>query len=154
MPYRPRDARDVERIRIETALARRQTGSALDAALAEIGAAFDHAAAVNEFKLRVERWLTLGPQHGAVRARFGARAARLSDSRSLHGSRYVTERWWRDERRAFQLASALGYGNRHSLEVLHEVRLILRLMRAKRMDDDYCEIIAALRDSEMPMAAE
>jgi hypothetical protein len=153
MPYRPRDARDVERIRIATALARRQTSSALDAALAEIGAAFDHAAAVNEFKLRVERWLTLGPQHGAVRARFGARAARLSDS-PLCTAAVVTERWWRDERRAFQLASALGCGNRHSLEVLREVRLILRLMRAKRMDDDYREIIAALRDSEMPMAAE
>ena len=153
MPYRPRDARDVERIRIETALARRRTGSALDAALAEIGAAFDHAAAVNEFKLRVERWLTLGPQHGAVRARFGARAARLSGG-SLGTAVVTAERWWRDERKAFQLASALGYGNRHSLEVLHEVRLILRLMRAKRMDDEYCEIIAALRDSEMPMAAE
>jgi hypothetical protein len=151
MPYRPRDARDLERIRI--ASARRETGSALDAALAEIGTTFDHAAAVNEFKLRVERWLMLGPQHGAVRARFGARAAMLS-GHSLCTAVVVTERWWHNERRAFQLASALGYGNRHSLEVLREVRLILRLMHAKRMDDDYREIIAALRDSEMPLAAE
>jgi hypothetical protein len=151
MPYRPRDAREFERMRFATA--RRETGSALDAALAEIGTAFDHAAAVNEFKLCVERWLRLGPQHGAVRARFGARAAMLS-GRSLGTAVVVTERWWRDERRAFQLTSALGYGNRHSLEVLHELRLILRLMRAKQMDGLYDEIIAAPRETQMPQAAE
>jgi hypothetical protein len=153
MPYRPRDAREFERIRIAAASARRQTGSALDAALAEIGAAFDHAAAVNEFKLRIERWLSLGPQHGAVRARFGARAAMLA-GRSLGTAAVVAERWWRDERRAFQLASALGYGNRHSLDVLRELRLILRLMRAKQMDSVYDEIIAALCERKMPLAAE
>jgi hypothetical protein len=151
MSYRPRDARDFERRRI--AAAGRQNGSALDAALAEIGAAFDHAAAVNEFKLRVERWMRLGPQHGAVRARFGARAAMLS-GRNLGTAVVLTERWWRDERRAFQLASALGYGNRHSLNVLCELRLILRLMRAKRMDAVYDEIITALRETQVPLAAE
>jgi hypothetical protein len=135
------------------AAARREIGSALDATLAEIGAGFDHAAAVNEFKLRVERWIRLGPQHGAVRARFGARAAMLS-GRSLGTAVVVAERRWRDERRVFQLASALGYGNRHSLDVLRELRLILRLMRIKRMDGVYDEIIATLCEREMPMAAE
>jgi hypothetical protein len=153
MHYRPRDARNIERIRVAATAARREAGSALDAALAEIGAAFDHAAELNEFKLRVERWLRLGPQHGAVRARFGARAAMLSGC-SLGTAVVVTERCWRDERRAFQLASALGYGNRHSLEVRRELRLILRLMRAKRMDGFYDEIIATLRDTQMPLAAE
>jgi len=38
-------------------------GSALDVALAEIGAAFGEAAHINGFKLRVERYLRLGPQH-------------------------------------------------------------------------------------------
>jgi hypothetical protein len=151
MPYRPRDARDVERIRV--ASARRQTGSALDAALAEIGTAFDHAAAVNEFKLRVERWLSLGPLHGAVRTRFGARAAMLS-GRSLAVAVVVTERWWRNERRAFQLASALGYGSRHSLDVLGELRLILRLMRIKRMEAAFGALAAAIRETQMPLAAE
>jgi hypothetical protein len=153
MPYRPRDGREFERIRLAAASDRRETGSALDAALAEIGTAFDHAAGVNEFKIRVERWLRLGPQHGAARARFGARAAMLS-GRSLGTAVVVTERWWRDECRAFQLASALGYGNRHSLDVLRELRLILRLMRAKQMDGVHDEIIATLRDTQMPLAAE
>jgi hypothetical protein len=153
MPYRPRDARAFERTRIATASAHETGGSALDAALAEIGTTFDHAAAVNEFKLRVERWLSLGPQHGAVRARFGARAAMLS-GRSIGTAVVVTEHWWRDERRAFHLASALGYGNRHSLEVLRELRLILRLMRGKRMDGDFDEIIAVLCERQMPLAAE
>ena len=153
MPYRPRDARNIERIRFAATSARREAGSALDAALAEIGTAFDHAAELNEFKLRVERWLRLGPQHGAVRARFGARAAMLC-GRSLGTAVVVAERWWRDERRAFQLVNVLGYGNRHSLDVLRELRLILRLMRAKRMDGFYDEIIATLRDTQMPLAAE
>ena len=48
------------------------------------------------------------------------------------------ERWWRDERKAFQIASALGGGTRLSLEVLRELRLILRLMRFKRMQAEYC----------------
>ena len=153
MPYRPRDERECERIRIAAASAREKSGSALDAALAEIGTAFDHAAAVNEFKLRVERWLSLGPQHGAVRARFGPRAAMLS-GRSLGTAVVVTERWWRDERRAFQLASALGYGNRHSLDVLRELCLVLRLMRIKRMDAAFGAVVAAMRETQMPLAAE
>jgi hypothetical protein len=153
MPYRPREAREFERIRIATASAHETGGSALDAALAEIGTAFDHAAAVNEFKLRVERWLSLGPHYGAVRARFGARAAMLCGC-SLGTAVVTVERWWRNERRAFQLASALGYGSRYSLDVLRELQLILRLMRIKRMDGDYDEIIAALCERQMPLAAE
>jgi hypothetical protein len=78
----------------------------------------------------------------------------MLSGRSLGTAAVVAERCWRDERRAFQLASALGYGNRHSLEVLRELRLILRLMRAKRMDGFYDEIIATLRDTQMPLAAE
>ena len=153
MPYRPRDARNVERTCLAATSARRETGSALDAALAEIGAAFDHAAAVNEFKLRVERWLRLGPQHGAVRARFGARAVMLSGC-SLGTAVVVTERWWRDERRAFQLANVLGCGNRHSLDVLRELRLILRLMRFEGMAADYGTAVAALGNDSLSMAAE
>ena len=103
----------------------------MDRALAQIGAAFGEAAAVNDFKLRVERLLRLGPTHPAVRARFAARAERLS-GRDLAAATSIVERWWRDERRAFQIASAFGYGNRPSLEVLRELHLALRLMRLKR----------------------
>jgi hypothetical protein len=122
-------------------------------ALAQIGAAFDEAAAVNGFKLHVERWLRLGPQHAAVRARFGARAERLS-SFSLDAAIAAAERWWRDERKAFQIASALGRGNRLSLDVLRELRLILRLMRFKSMQVEFGAIAGAVRGDTFAIAAE
>jgi hypothetical protein len=110
-------------------------------------------AAVNDFKLRVERLLRLGPQHPAVRARFAARAERLS-GRDLTAAITIVERWWRDERRAFQIASAFGYGNRLSLEVLRELRLALRLLRCKRMHAEFSAIVAALCDDVLAQAAE
>jgi hypothetical protein len=153
MAHRRREERESERIRMAAIAARSATGSAMDVALAQIGAAFDEAAAVNGFKLRVEHALRLGPQHDAVRARFGARAALLS-GRSLDAAIAVTERWWRDERKAFQIASALGYGNRLSLEVLRELRLILRLMRYKKMQSQFGAMAAALCDETTLLAAE
>ena len=137
-----REQRESERIRTAAHAAGGAAGSAkssaMDVALAQIGAAFDEAAAVFSFKLRVERMLCRGPQHPAVRARFSARAARLRHL-SLDGAVAAAERWWRDERKAFQIASALGYGNRLSLEVLRELRLILRLLRFKRMHAEFAE---------------
>jgi hypothetical protein len=65
-----------------------------------------------------------------------------------------TERWWRDERRAFQIASALGSGSRLSLEILSEARLALRLMRFKRMDAEFHTVVAALRGDVIAEAAE
>jgi ATP phosphoribosyltransferase regulatory subunit HisZ len=125
----------------------------MQAALAQIGAAFDEAAIVNGFKLRVERLMRLGPQHAAMRARFGARAALLS-GRSLDAAIAAVERWRRDERKAFQIASALGRGSGLSLEVLAELRLMLRLMRFKRMEAEFCAIMAALGDETTAIAAE
>ena len=153
MPYRPREERESERIHAAVIAARATAGSALDQALAQIGAAFDQAAALNGFKLRVEHALALRPQHGAVRARFGARAERLS-GRGLDAAIAVTERWWRDERKAFQIASALGCGNRHSLEILRELRLILRLMRYKGMRTEFGAIVAAVCGEATLLAAE
>ncbi|MDR3419692.1 MAG: hypothetical protein P4L80_00355 [Xanthobacteraceae bacterium] len=43
-------------------------------ALAQIGTAFDEAASINTFKIRIERLIQLDPNHPALRARFGARA--------------------------------------------------------------------------------
>jgi hypothetical protein len=150
---RPRALRDLERIRRAAAAAGARPNRAMAAALAQIGAAFDEAAAVNDFKLRVERLLHLGPRHPAVRARFGARADRLG-GRSLEAAVVLTERWWRDERRAFAIASAFGCGSRLSLEVLSELRLVLRLLRRKRMDAEYAAALAALDDMPLLVAAE
>jgi hypothetical protein len=157
MPYRPRAARDRERMAAVAATVRATGGSArntaMDAALAQIGAALGAPAAVNDFKLRVERFIRLGPQHAAVRARFGARAAMLS-GHMLDTAVVYTERWWREERKAFQLASALGYGNGLSLEVLRELRLILRLLRFRGMHAEFSAIVAALYDETTLLAAE
>jgi hypothetical protein len=94
-----------------------------------------------------------GPRHPGLRARFGARAARLH-GRDLDAAIATVERWWRDERKAFQIASALGGGTRLSLEVLRDMRLVLRLMRFKRMEVAYFETIATLCDPPAAMAAE
>ena len=123
------------------------------AALAQIGAAFDEAAAVNTFKIRVERLMRLEPHHPAIRARFGARAEMLS-GRSLDAAIVLVERWWRDERRAFQIASAFGCGSRLSLEVLRELRLILRLMRFKRMEAEFSVVLTALCEMPAELVAE
>ena len=149
MPYRPREWRDRDRARRAAAASR----SALDAALAEIATAFDEAAKINAFKLRVERQLRLGPLHPALRARFAARAALLR-GRNLDAAIALTERWWRDERRAFLIASALGRGARLPIEVLRELRLILRLIRFKRMHAEFPAIVAALCDEATALAAE
>jgi hypothetical protein len=125
--------------------------SAVDAAIAEIAAAFGRAAEIRAFKLRVASWLRLGPQHPAVRARFGARAAALPAWRLDEAIREV-ECWWREERKTFALASALGYGSRLPLETLRELRLILRLTRRKRMVAEFAAIAAAVCEQEMAMA--
>jgi len=136
--------------RVGDVSARDERMPAMAAALAQISAAFDDAAGVNAFKIRVERLLRLGPQHPAVHARFGARAEMLF-GRDLNAAIVMVERWWRDGRKAFQIASAFGCASRLSLEVLRELRLILRLMRFKRMKVEYEVALAALCD--MPIAA-
>jgi hypothetical protein len=148
-----RAARDFERARRAAAALHAQGRPAMEAALAQIGAAFDEAACVNAFKLRVERMLRLGPSHPAVCARYGSRAALLA-GRDLDAAIARVERWWRDERKAFQIASALGRGSRMSVETVRELRLILRLMRAKGMQAEFYSLIAAVRGEATLLAAE
>ena len=153
MAHTPRGERDVQRMRRTAETADGEHMPAMAAALAQIGAAFDEAATINAFKMRVDRLIQLGADHPVVRARFGARAAMLS-GRNLEGATIVVERWWRDERKAFQIASAFGRGTRLSLEILSELRLILRLLRFKRMEAEYAAVVAALCDMPMAEAAE
>jgi len=147
---RPRALRDLARTRRTAAAARSEPSGAMAAALAQIDAAFGEAAAINDFKIRVERLIRLGPHHPAVRARFGARAAMLS-GRSLDAATALVERWRLDERKAFQIASTFGGAPRLSLEALRELRLILRLMRVKRRNAEYRSILAVL--CAVPVAA-
>jgi hypothetical protein len=153
MPRTPRHQRDIQRMRRAADAARDERGPATAVALAQIGAAFDEAAIVNAFKVRVERLIRLGPLHPAVRARFGARAALLS-GRNLDGAIVIVENWWRDERKAFHIASAFGRGTRLSLEILRELRLILRLTRFKRLEAEYEDAVTALCAVPIAAAAE
>jgi hypothetical protein len=138
-----RRQRDRDRISRAGEIAKAGGGSALDIALAKIDAAFDRVAAVNAFKIRVELLLQTDRHHPALRARFGARARMLS-GRSLEASVLAVERWWRDEQKAFAIASAFGGGHRLSLDVLRELRLILRLARFKRMEKQFAQTVTAL----------
>jgi hypothetical protein len=152
MPHRPRHQRDLERAHRAAAAARDQGKPATEVAVAQIAAAFDEASAINAFKQHVERWLRLGPQHPAARARFGARV-KLLRGRDLDAAVVLVERWWLAERKAFQIANAFGRGSRLSLEVLSELRLSLRLLRRKRMNAEFPAIVAALGDEPVQLAA-
>jgi hypothetical protein len=122
-------------------------------ALTEIEAAFDQSAAVNNFKIRVERLVRLGVQHPAVRARFTARAALIAGG-DLGAAIVTVERWWREERKALQIASLFGHGNRLSLETLRELLLVLRLLRYARKHAEFPVMVAALLDQPAAIAAE
>jgi hypothetical protein len=148
-----RRAREEQRVRSAGRTARRGGATAIAAALAQIDAAFGNAAAVNDFKRRVEHILRRGPLDPAVRARFTARAA-LIRGRSLDAAIVTVERWFVAERKAFQIASALGCATRLSLDVLRELLLILRLARFKKLEADYHAAIAALCDGPAALAAE
>lgn len=126
--------RDLERGRQAAAAARAAGASAIDVALAQIEATFDEGAAVRAFKNRCRRWIALGIDHPAVRARFGRRLDML-DGYSLDGMAYYVEHWYRTERQAFQIASALGRGSALSIEILKELRLILRWARARGLTE-------------------
>ena len=78
-----------------------------------------------------------------MRARFAARAG-LLPGRSLDAAVVTIERWRRDEQRAFAIASAFGRGSRLPLQVLDELRLLLRWLRFKRMHAVYAAALAAL----------
>ncbi len=73
--------------------------------------------------------------------------------RDLDSAVALVDRWWRDERKAFAIASALGCATRLSLEVLGELRLILRLMRWKKLHGEFREIVAMLCTAPITAAA-
>ena len=88
-----------------------------------------------------------------MRARFSARAELLR-GRGLDAALTLVERCWRSERKAFQIASVFGRGSRFSLDVLAELRLILRLMRFRRRHAQFAAVLDALCDQPIAQAAE
>ncbi len=126
--YRPRDMRDKYLGAIAYRAALAAGVSVMAATEARIEAQFGEAATINSFKLRVERIILFGPKHPAVRARYGARAASLRGA-SLSTAIHIIDSVYALERRAFQISGVYGGGTRLSVEVLKELRLILRWLR-------------------------
>lgn len=103
--------------------------SAIDATVVQIRAAFGEAATHDLFKRLVRSFMRLDIDHPRVRARYGARLAMLRPY-SLDDAIGLVERSYRDERKAFQISSIFGGGRcRLSIEVLRELRLMLRWSR-------------------------
>lgn len=116
--------------------------SAMDCALAAID--FERRYGPNRvFKRRV-RFTLQEPDHPRVAARYGARAQLLA-GRSLGAAIETVERWYADERKAFQVAHALGRATRLPLIVLAELRLILRWMRAKGLHTSFPTMVTEIR---------
>jgi len=129
--FRPRKHRDINRGRIASLKAKAKGGSALQASLAEIGASFDQAALTNGLKLRVEDMIERGPCDDTVRARYGRRASMVVGY-TLDQAIAKATQMLQDERERFEAASILGRPVRAPLELLRELRLILRMVRLDR----------------------
>src|SRR5205814_2146236 len=80
---------------------------AMEAAKASIDAAFGESAACIDFKARVAAVLAMGAAHPANRMRYRARAQMLRGN-GLDGAIATVERWYRTERKAFQVAALFG----------------------------------------------
>lgn len=123
-----RRRRETMRGRQAEGKARAAGADALRVALARLGSEFDETAKIASFKCRILHYIRLGAGHPAVRARFGRRAAMLQGY-SLNAACQMVDRWLKQEKQALIVAAAFGRGHTLSLEVLRELRLILRLMR-------------------------
>ena len=116
---------------------------AFAATLAAIDRQFGEAAIYRSFKARVRFALRHGAGHPAVRARYAGRGLGMRGFTLDRAILYV-ERWYRDERKAFQVASAYGRGTRLSVVILEELRLLLRWLRLKNKHSRFREIVADL----------
>lgn len=112
-------------------------GSVAERIVAQIEKEFGPRAEINHFKSGVRKAIALGAGHPANMARYGKRlalirygiAASAVQNMPLNGAIALVEHWYRHERESLAVAAALGYGNRMSLSVLRELRLMLRVLR-------------------------
>ena len=133
-------------------------GTAMEAALASIDAAFNRAAIHNRFKQRVGYLLSCGPEHPEVKARFRDRARRMAEMRfRLDEAIAMTAAALKEERRLFHFCRALTLNRpRLPMMVLSEAHLLLRFMRRKGMAKQFPEIMETLLEPvpRMALAAE
>lgn len=116
-----RTLRDEARGQAAAKAARSAGASAVTAAIAQINATFGPAWVVNRRKLAVDQVIRMGAAHPEVQARYAGRA-RASGARTLTDALADVEIW-----RAAELQRPQP--SRLSLQVLDELRLILRLLR-------------------------
>lgn len=143
----PRSSRDIARGRRAADAVRARGGSAMDAALAQIGSTFGAAAVVNRRKIAVDRYLTRGFRNPSTIARYGRWVASLQNL-TLDSAIVRLDELYRQERRTQGAARALGCAS-NALEVLGELRLMLRLARVKITDRQFRRMVLriALRAS-------
>jgi hypothetical protein len=91
-------------------------------------------------KTTVEWAFNRGTGDPLVRARYGNRAQDLHLCNIDLAIRRV-ERWFREERKKQRKEMAEGRGSRLSLEVLAELRLLLRLIRRSKLREHYPAIV-------------
>jgi len=132
--------RDIQRGRRAQQAALAAGASAMDAAVAAVRTAFDRQHEINALKLTVEWAINRGTGDPLVRARYRQRAKDLHLC-NLDKSIVRVERWFREERKAQQTAMAFGGGSRLSLEVLAELRLLLRIIRRSSYRAHYPGIV-------------
>jgi hypothetical protein len=154
------------RVRRAGAKVRQNGGSAADAAVAAIGAGFDRTAEIADLKIQCLHAIRHGAGSAYVRARYGARlrlirerldgwrranqfaaqhflfAPESSPEISLTIAIRMVEHWYSEERRALRIGAVLGYGNAHSLKVLEELRLLLRLLRRSEYHGHFSGLVA------------
>lgn len=131
----PRKDRDMIRGRLAANAVIAAGGSAMDAAKAQIDAAFSEASIHNSLKLRVASVIKRGPSDEQVQKRYGVRARALYDHR-LFDVVAATKRialWHSYAKLTFDLAERLEASDaRLSLTVLTELHLLVRWMRRYR----------------------
>ena len=144
--------RDIQRGRRAQQRALQAGAAAEDAAIAAIRTTFDRQHEINALKLTVEWAIKRGTGDPLVRARYRNRAKDLHLC-NIDKSIVRVERWFREERKAQQAAMALGRGTRLSLEVLAELRLLLRMIRRSSFREHYPAIVQLVVGEANPVAA-
>jgi hypothetical protein len=132
----PRRLRDEHRGQLAARQARDAGAGAVDAAIARINATFGPAWDANYLKLSCESIIRMGADHPAVRARYTGRAE-ASGAGTLAEAIAVVEVW-----RAAELRRPKP--SRLSLQVLAELRLLLRLMRRRGLAWAFPLVMSAL----------
>jgi len=137
--------RDMQRGRRAQQRALQAGASAMDAAIAAVRTTFDEQHKINALKLTVEWAINRGTGDPLVRARYRKRAQMLHLC-NIDKSIGRVERWFRDARHAQQVAMAMGAGSRLEVEILSELKLILRFLRRSSYREHYPAILALFID--------